>query len=180
MVSSIVLIALGAIVLNAIMIIIERKTTMEPYVQEWVFDEGVSPEDEIRADDLLAKYGKVDLTILPESFVVPQSIRDFVEKYSTLEFDEYTMDYNRTELLQGEEVEACWRGFYCIGSDGGEISFHVRKSAEDEKIYAFDMEGSKRPEPYASNIRRFVVMRHNAWRTMQKLIAGEEAARRKS
>ena len=171
---SIALVALGAILLNIIMVVIERKTTTPSFVREWNFDEGVTSSEESRADELLMKFGKQDAISLPESFVIHQSIRDFVERYVTLEFDDYTMDYSRKEFLRGEEKEECWKGFYCIGGDGGEISYWVRISTTDEKIYAFDMECSKRPEPYASNIRRFIVMRYKAWREMQKIIEEEK------
>ena len=176
---SIALVALGAILLNIIMVVIERKTTTPSFVREWNFDEGVTSADEVEASRLLMEYGKRDVISLPESFVVHQSIRDFVERYVTLEFDDYTMDYSRKEFLRGEEKEECWKGFYCIGGDGGEISYWVRISTTDEKIYAFDMECSKRPEPYASNIRRFIVMRYNAWREMQKIIEEDEKSQRK-
>ena len=59
------------------------------------------------------------------------------------------------------------------------MSFYVRKSTNDEKIYAFDMEWSSRPEPYASNIRRFIVMRHNAWQSMQRMIEEDAKAKRR-
>ena len=173
MTTSIILVALGAILLNIIMVVVERKTTKPSFVKEWTFDEGVTFEDEVRAVKLLEGYGKKDVISLPATFVLPKSVKDVVEQYSTLEFDDYTMDYTRKELLNGEETQECWKGFYCIGGDGGEISFYVRKSTDDEKIYAFDMEGSKRPEPYASNIRRFIVIRYNAWRAMLKLLEEE-------
>lgn len=120
-----------------------------------------------------------DVISLPETFILPKSIREVVEQYSTLEFDDYTMDYTRKDLLNGEETEDCWKGFYCIGGDGGEISFYVRKSTTDEKIYAFDMEGSSRPEPYASNIRRFIVMRYNDWQATLKLLEEEEKVKQR-
>ena len=174
MTGSILAIGIGAIALNLIMLIIERKSTKPDFTPEWQFDEGVSDFDEKQAPELLARYGKENPLSLPDSYELHRSIKDFVERFASLEFDDYTMDYNRKELLRGEETEKCWRGFYNIGGDGGEISFYVRKSADDEKIYAFDMEGSKRPEPYASNIRRFVVMRYNAWKGMQQLLKEEE------
>lgn len=179
MTTSIILVALGAIFLNIIMVIVERKTTKPSFVKEWTFDEGVTFEDEVRAVELLERYGKKDIISLPATFVLPKSVRDVVEQYSTLEFDDYTMDYTRKELLNGEETQECWKGFYCIGGDGGEISFYVRKSTDDEKIYAFDMEGSSRPEPYASNIRRFIVMRHNAWQSMQRMLEEDAKAKRR-
>ena len=179
MTTSIILVALGAIFLNIIMVIVERKTTKPSFVKEWTFDEGVTFEDEVRAVELLERYGKKDIISLPATFVLPKSVRDVVEQYSTLEFDDYTMDYTRKELLNGEETHECWKGFYCIGGDGGEMSFYVRKSTDDEKIYAFDMEGSSRPEPYASNIRRFIVMRHNAWQSMQRMIEEDAKAKRR-
>ena len=134
--------------------------------------------DEVRAVELLERYGKKEIISLPATFVLPKSVKDVVEQYSTLEFDDYTMDYTRKELLNGEETQECWKGFYCIGGDGGEISFYVRKSTDDEKIYAFDMEGSSRPEPYASNLRRFIVMRHNAWLSMQRMLEEDAKAKR--
>ena len=179
MTTSIILVALGAIFLNIIRVIVERKTTKPSFVKEWTFDEGVTFEDEVRAVELLERYGKKDIISLPATFVLPKSVRDVVEQYSTLEFDDYTMDYTRKELLNGEETQECWKGFYCIGGDGGEISFYVRKSTIDEKIYAFDMEGSSRPEPYASNIRRFIVMRYNAWQSMQRMIEEDAKAKRR-
>ena len=138
-----------------------------------------APADEVHAVELLTRYGKKDIISLPETFILPKSIREVVEQYSTLEFDDYTMDYTRKDLLNGEETQECLKGFYCIGGDGGEISFYVRKSTDDEKIYAFDMEGSSRPEPYASNIRRFIVMRHNAWQSMQGMLEEDAKAKRR-
>ena len=179
MTTSIILVALGAILLNIVMVVIERKTTKPSFVKEWTFDEGVSFGDEVRAVELLERYGKKDIISLPATFVLPKSVRDVVEQYSTLEFDDYTMDYTRKELLNGEETQECWKGFYCIGGDGGEISLYVRKSTDDEKIYAFDMEGSSRPEPYASNIRRFIVMRYNAWQSMQRMLEVDAKAKRR-
>ena len=179
MTTSIILVALGAIFLNIIMVIVERKTTKPSFVKEWTFDEGVTFEDEVRAVELLERYGKKDIISLPATFVLPKSVRDVVEQYSTLEFDDYTMDYTRKELLNGEETQECWKGFYCIGGDGGEISFYVRKSTDDEKIYAFDMEGSSRPEPYASNIWRFIVMRYNAWQSMLRMLEEDAKAKRR-
>ena len=179
MTTSIILVALGAIFLNIIMVIVERKTTKPSFVKEWTFDEGVTFEDEVRAVELLERYGKKDIISLPATFVLPKSLRDVVEQYSTLEFDDYTMDYTRKELLNGEETQECWKGFYCIGGDGGEISYYVRKSTDDEKIYAFDMEGSSRPEPYASNIWRFIVMRYNAWQSMLRMLEEDAKAERR-
>ena len=179
MTTSIILVALGAILLNIVMVVIERKTTKPSFVKEWIFDEGVSLGDEVRAVELLERYGKKNIISLPATFVLPKNVRDVVEQYSTLEFDDYTMDYTRKELLSGEESQECWKGFYCIGGDGGEISFYVRKSNDDERIYAFDMEGSSRPEPYASNIRRFIVMRYNARQRMQKMLEEEVKAKRR-
>ena len=153
----------------------KREEKGAPLAPEWKLDEGVADADECRAAELAARYGTEERMALPDSCVIHKSVRGFAERYSRLEFDECTMDYDRRELLRGEETEECWKGFYCIGGDGGEISFYVRKSADDERIYAFDMEGSSRPEPYASNIRRFIVMRHNAWLKMQKMIAEDEA-----
>ena len=173
MATAILLLAIG-IVVDIFIIRWERKEAETPFVQEWSFDEGVTAADEVRASALLEKYGKEDPMSLPDSYELHRSTKAFAERYASLEFDDYTMDYNRKELLRGEETEKCWRGFYNIGGDGGEISFYVRKSTDDEKIYAFDMEGSKRPEPYASNIRRFVVMRYNAWKGMQQLPKEEE------
>ena len=179
MTTSIILVALGAILLNIIMVVVERKTTKPSFVKEWTFDEGVTFEDEVRAVELLERYGKKDIISLPATFVLPKSLRDVVEQYSTLEFDDYTMDYTRKELLNGEETQECWKGFYCIGGDGGEISFYVRKSTDDEKVYAFDMEGSSRPEPYASNIWRFIVMRYNAWQSMLRMLEEDAKAERR-
>ena len=150
-----------------------------PFIPEWKFDEDVTDADEVRAIGLLEKYGKIDPVTLADTFILSQSIKDVVEQYATLEFDDYTMDYTRKDLLNGEETEECWKGFYCIGGDGGEISFYVRKSNDDERIYAFDMEGSSRPEPYASNIRRFIVMRYNAWQATLKLLDEEEKAKQR-
>ncbi len=139
----------------------ERKT---PARREWELDEGVAAEDEAAAEGLLARHGKEELAELPEGMRLEQNVRAFAERWATLEFDEWTRDYDRAELLQGECREAWGKGFYCIGGDGGEILFLVRKSAEDGQIYAFDMEGSARPEPYAGNVRRFVAMRYAAGR----------------
>ena len=157
----------------------ERKESKTPFIPEWKFDEDVTDADEVRAIGLLEKYGKIDPVTLADTFILSQSIKDVVEQYATLEFDDYTMDYTRKDLLNGEETEECWKGFYCIGGDGGEISFYVRKSFDDEKIYAFDMEGSSRPEPYASNIRRFIVMRYNAWQATLQLLEEEEKSRQR-
>lgn len=175
---AIILLVIG-IVIDIFIIRWERKEAEIPFIPEWKFDENVSEADEVFATNLLEKYGKVDSITLADTFILSQSIKDVVEKYSALEFDDYTMDYTREVLLNGEETEDCWKGFYCIGGDGGEISFYVRKSTNDEKIYAFDMEGSSRPEPYASNIRRFIIMRHNAWQATLKWLEEEEKTRQR-
>ena len=167
------------IIVDVFIIRMHKKEAEIPYPQEWCFDEGVSSADEARAVDLLRKYGKKDQIVLSQTITIPKDVREVVEQYATLEFDDYTMDYTRKDLLNGEETEECWKGFYCIGGDGGEISFYVRKSIDDEKIYAFDMEGSSRPEPYASNIRRFIVMRYNAWQATLKLLDEEETVRQR-
>lgn len=172
MTTAILLLIIGIIV-DIFIIRMHKKEAEMPFVPEWKFDENVTAADEAHAVELLTRYGKKDIISLPETFILPKSIRKVVEQYSTLEFDDYTMDYTRKDLLNGEETPECWKGFYCIGGDGGEISFYVRKSTDDERIYAFDMEGSKRPEPYASNIRRFIVMRYNAWRATLKLLEEE-------
>lgn len=171
--TTVILLLVIGIIVDIFIMRMHRKESETPFIQEWKFDENVTAADEDRAVKLLARYGKKDIISLPATFVLPRSVRDVVEQYSTLEFDDYTMDYTRKELINGEETQECWKGFYCIGGDGGEISFYVRKSRGDEKIYAFDMEGSKRPEPYASNIRRFIVMRYNAWRATLKLLEEE-------
>lgn len=176
MTTAIFFLVIGVIV-DIFIMRMHKKEESTPFVPEWSLDEGVSFSDESRAVELLAKYGKIDEISLPATFVISQSVKEIVEKYATMEFDRYTMDYNRKDLLKGEESEEYWKGFYCIGGDGGEISFYVRKSIDDEKVYAFDMEGSTRPEPYASNIRRFIVMRYNAWCNIQKMIAEDEAAK---
>lgn len=178
MVNAIILLVIG-IVIDIFIIRWERKEAEIPFIPEWKLDENVSEADEVFATNLLEKYGKVDSITLADTFILSQSIKDVVEKYSALEFDDYTMDYTREALLNGEETEDCWKGFYCIGGDGGEISFYVRKSTNDEKIYAFDMEGSSRPEPYASNIRRFIIMRHNAWQATLKWLEEEEKTRQR-
>jgi hypothetical protein len=178
MTTAIILLVIGIIV-NIFIIKWERKEAKTPFIPEWKFDENVTVADEVRAVELLERYGKKEIISLPATFVLPKSVKDVVEQYSTLEFDDYTMDYTRKELLNGEETQECWKGFYCIGGDGGEISFYVRKSTDDEKIYAFDMEGSSRPEPYASNIRRFIVMRYNAWQATLKLLDEEEKAKQR-
>ena len=178
MTTAIILLVIGIIV-NIFIIKWERKEAKTPFIPEWKFDENVTVADEVRAVELLERYGKKEIISLPATFVLPKSVKDVVEQYSTLEFDDYTMDYTRKELLNGEETQECWKGFYCIGGDGGEISFYVRKSTDDEKIYAFDMEGSSRPEPYASNIWRFIVMRYNAWQATLKLLDEEEKAKQR-
>lgn len=178
MTTAILLLVIGIIV-DIFIIRMHRKEAEKPFIPEWKFDENVTAADEAYAVDLLTRYGKKDIISLPETFILPQSIREVVEQYSTLEFDDYTMDYTRKDLLNGEETEDCWKGFYCIGGDGGEISFYVRKSTTDEKIYAFDMEGSSRPEPYASNIRRFIVMRYNDWQATLKLLEEEEKVKQR-
>ena len=178
MTTAIILLVIGIIV-NIFIIKWERKEAKTPFIPEWKFDENVTVADEVRAVELLERYGKMEIISLPATFVLPKSVKDVVEQYSTLEFDDYTMDYTRKELLNGEETQECWKGFYCRGGDGGEISFYVRKSTDDEKIYAFDMEGSSRPEPYASNIRRFIVMRYNAWQATLKLLDEEEKAKQR-
>ena len=166
--TTVILLLVIGIIVDIFIIRMHRKEAEMPFVPEWKFDENVVAADEAYAVELLTRYGKKDIMSLPATFILPKSVREVVEQYSTLEFDDYTMDYTRKELLNGEETNGCWKGFYCLGGDGGEISFYVRKSTDDEKIYAFDMEGSSRPEPYASNMRRFIVMRYNAWQGMQR------------
>lgn len=166
MTESIILLIVG-ITVNILIFLWNKKESELPFIQEWKLDEGVSSAEEHRATELLDKYGKQDVITLSGTFLLHENIKEFVEKYATLEFDVYTMDYDRQEFLRGEDIAEWSRGFYCIGGDGGEISFFVRKSVDDEKIYAFDMESSVRPEPYASNIRRFVVMRYNDWMRWQ-------------
>ncbi len=178
MTTAIILLIIGIIV-DIFIIRMHRKEAEMPFIPEWKFDENVTVADEVRAVELLERYGKKEIISLPATFVLPKSVRDVVEQYSTLEFDDYTMDYTRKDLLNGEETQECWKGFYCIGGDGGEISFYVRKSNDDERIYAYDMEGSSRPEPYASNIRRFIVMRYNAWQATLKLLDEEEKAKQR-
>ena len=178
MTTAILLLVIGIIV-DIFIIRMHRKEAEKPFIPEWKFDENVTAADKAYAVELLTRYGKKDIISLPETVILPKSIREVVEQYSTLEFDDYTMDYTRKDLLNGEETQECWKGFYCIGGDGGEISFYVRKSTDDEKIYAFDMEGSSRPEPYASNIRRFIVMRHNAWQSMQRMLEEDAKAKRR-
>ena len=178
MTTAILLLVIGIIV-DIFIIRMHRKEAEKPFIPEWKFDENVTAADEAYAVELLTRYGKKDIISLPETVILPKSIREVVEQYSTLEFDDYTMDYTRKDLLSGEETQECWKGFYCIGGDGGEISFYVRRSTDDEKIYAFDMEGSSRPEPYASNIRRFIVMRHNAWQSMQRMLEEDAKAKRR-
>lgn len=174
----IILLVIGIIV-DLFIIKWERKESERPFIPEWSFDENVTAADEVNALDLLEKYGKKDIITLSDAFVLHQSVKEFVEQYVSLEFDDYTMDYTRKNLLNGEETEEWCKGFYCIGGDGGEISFYVRKSTDDERIYAFDMEGSRHPEPYASNIRRFVVMRYDAWQATLKLLEKEQTMRQR-
>ena len=178
MTTAIIFLVIGVIV-DLFIIKWERKEAERPFIPEWSFDENVTAADEASAVELLERYGKKDLITLPDTFVLHQSVKEIVEQYATLEFDDYTMDYTRKDLLNGEETEECWKGFYCIGGDGGEISFYVRKSNDDERIYAYDMEGSSRPAPYASNIRRFIVMRYNVWQATLKLLDEEEKAKQR-
>lgn len=152
-----------AVLLNVGLLVLGKRTRQSPFVPEWKLDEGVELADEGKAEEILRKYGQEAPIVISDDIVVHNDIKAFVSRYATLDFDDYTRDYTREELLKGEEQEPMWKGYYCIGGDGGEISFFVRKSLEDEKVYAFDMEGSSRPEPYASNIRRFVVMRYEEW-----------------
>lgn len=167
------------VVVDVIIIRMHNKESRMPYVREWRLDEGVLLSDEVRAIDILMKYGRKNLIALSPTIVIPKDVREIVEQYDTLIFDDNTMDYARRDLLNGEETVDCWKGFYCIGDDGGEMSFYVRKSDTDEKIYAFDMEGSRCPEPYASNIRRFIIMRYNAWQATLKLVENEEKSRQR-
>ena len=178
MTTAILLLIIGIIV-DIFIIRMHGKEAEMPCIPEWKFDENVTAADEAHAVELLTRYGKKDIISLPATLILPKSIREVVEQYSTLEFDDYTMDYTRKDLLSGEETQECWKGFYCIGGDGGEISFYVRRSTDDEKIYAFDMEGSSRPEPYASNIRRFIVMRYNAWQIMLRMLEEDAKAKRR-
>ena len=173
----IVMIVVGIIV-DIFIMMMNHKQEKVPFLREWSLDEGVTSDDEYQAASLVKQYCTEDVISLPDSFFLHKSIRDFCERYSKLEFDDYTMDYDRKELFRGEETEGSWNGFYSIGGDGGEISFYVRKSTDDEKIYAFDMEGSVCPQPYASNIKRFIVMRHRVWRDLQILIEEKEKRRK--
>ena len=143
MTTSIILVALGAILLNIVMVVIERKTTKPSFGKEWTFDEGVSFGDEVRAVELLERYGKKEIISLPATFVLPKSVRDVVEQYSTLEFDDYTMDYTRKDLLNGEETQECWKGFYSFLPESylalmrthfTDIDYAMKNVIEEDKI----------------------------------------------
>lgn len=153
-----------AVVVLALLVawFVVRRLNATPFEPDWTLDEGVTAADEARSEELLARYGREDVIELPQDVLLADGIRSFVERYAALEFDSYSTDYDRDTLLCGED--GLCRGFYRIGGDGGEISFYVRRSSDDETVYAFDMEGSERPEPYAGNVRRFVVMRYNDWK----------------
>lgn len=161
--ASILCFILVGIIIDILIVRHNRLQHSGPFVCEWKFDDGVSSADENKAISLMEQYGKKDEIKLPESFHIHNDIKSFIEEYASLEFDDFTMDYDRKEFLKGERPDKNWGGFYCIGSDGGEILLFVRKSDSDDVVYAFDMEGSLHPEPYSSNIRRFIVMRYNAW-----------------
>ena len=110
---AIIFLVIGVIV-NIFIIKWQRKEAEMPFIPEWKFDENVTAAEEVRAVELLERYGKKDIISLPATFVLPKSVRDVVEQYSTLEFDDYTMDYTRKELLNGEETHECWKGFYSV------------------------------------------------------------------
>jgi hypothetical protein len=83
--------------------------------KEIIKDKGVDFVDEELLNEILSKYGKKENLFLPNEFVVHENIRNFVEQYSRLEFDEDTIDYDREEILKGEHKEKAFKGFYCIG-----------------------------------------------------------------
>lgn len=84
MTTAILLLVIGIIV-DIFIIRMHRKEAEKPFIPEWKFDENVTAADEAYAVDLLTRYGKKDIISLPETFILPQSIREVVEQYSTLE-----------------------------------------------------------------------------------------------
>lgn len=164
---SFVLVIFVAIFINILVVCVIRKTSSSTQEPEWKIDEGLSDYNEETAKTILRQFGEEQPISLPSGFIVADSIREFAEKYSSLDFDEYTRNFDREEFLKGECSLPFEKGFYCIGGDGGEISFYVRKAIDDEVVYAFSMETSSEITPYASDIRRFAVMRYNAWQTIR-------------
>ena len=123
-------------------------------------------------NEILSKYGKKENLFLPNEIVVHENIRNFVEQYSRLEFDEDTIDYDREEILKGEHKEKAFKGFYCIGVCI-DYAVWVKKSNDDETIYVYDVDTTERFVPYASNIKYYIIMRYNEWQEFLNDISEE-------
>lgn len=140
--------------------------------KEIIKDKGVDFVDEELLNEILSKYGKKENLFLPNEIVVHENIRNFVEQYSRLEFDEDTIDYDREEILNGEHKEKAFKGFYCIGVCI-DFAVWVKKSNDDETIYVYDVDTTERFVPYASNIKYYIIMRYNEWQEFLNDISEE-------
>ena len=76
---AIIFLVIGVIV-NIFIIKWQRKEAEMPFIPEWKFDENVTAAEEVRAVELLERYGKKDIISLPATFVLPKSVRDVVEQ----------------------------------------------------------------------------------------------------
>ena len=92
----IMLLVIG-IVVDIFIVKWERKESKTPFIPEWKFDEDVTGADEVRAADLLEKYGKIDPMTLANTFILSQSIKEVVEQYATLPDLQYSLLCYRRE-----------------------------------------------------------------------------------
>ena len=76
---AIIFLVIGVIV-NIFIVKWQRKEAEMPFIPEWKFDENVTAAEEVRAVELLERYGKKDIVSLPATFVLPKSVRDVVEQ----------------------------------------------------------------------------------------------------
>lgn len=76
---AIIFLVIGVIV-NIFIVKWQRKEAEMPFIPEWKFDENVTAAEEVRAVELLERYGKKDIISLPATFVLPKSVRDVVEQ----------------------------------------------------------------------------------------------------
>lgn len=142
-----------AIAFQALLVWESRRRGRQPAYR---VDEGVTKAQLARVQKVLDRCGKKALEPLAESYLMAPDLKSALNDYESLAFDPDDRPYYRSALCEGSTVCAEMEGFYVIGDDGGELTYLVRKGADDGRFYVFDLECAKTPEPYASDWSHFV------------------------
>ena len=121
-------------------------------------------EESLRAvDALLQKGGKLSRRKPSQALVLAPGIREFANRYSSVRCRGTSLFSNRlSEGAFGPKGDS--NVYYVIGHEDEESLYCVKGSATDETVYYFEIEWMPAPVPYASDVRHYLALRHQALR----------------